>query len=74
MDRAAGPLGGRAILKCRAMGIPNVEFSWSIEGDGQIIARNSSKYKFYDYQIDYSSFQVNYFIIIYLFIYNFRVV
>lgn len=57
-DRAAGPLGGRAVLKCRATGVPNVEFSWGIEGDGQMIARNTSKYKFFDYQIDHSTFQV----------------
>ncbi|KAI1725907.1 immunoglobulin domain-containing protein [Ditylenchus destructor] len=56
-DRAAGPIGGKATLRCRAVAVPNAEFSWAIEGNGMMISQNTSKYKFFDTQLDHSTFQ-----------------
>uniref|UniRef100_A0A915DCH9 Nephrin n=1 Tax=Ditylenchus dipsaci TaxID=166011 RepID=A0A915DCH9_9BILA len=56
-DRAAGPIGGKATLRCRAVAVPNAEFTWGIEGDGQMINHNTSKYKFFDTQLDHFTFQ-----------------
>uniref|UniRef100_A0A914CKH7 Nephrin n=1 Tax=Acrobeloides nanus TaxID=290746 RepID=A0A914CKH7_9BILA len=56
-DRAAGPLGGRARLRCRASAVPGVNFQWSLEGQPAYIQHNSSKYLFHDRQLDHSTFE-----------------
>ncbi|KAF7634557.1 hypothetical protein Mgra_00006005 [Meloidogyne graminicola] len=56
-NRAAGPIGGKATLRCRANAVPNAEFNWSIEGEGHMIHHNTTKYRFFDTQMDYTTFQ-----------------
>uniref|UniRef100_A0A914IG31 Nephrin n=1 Tax=Globodera rostochiensis TaxID=31243 RepID=A0A914IG31_GLORO len=56
--RAAGPIGGKAILRCRATAVPNAEFTWGIEGEGNMIVHyNTTKYRFFDTQLDHTTFQ-----------------
>ncbi|VDM39960.1 unnamed protein product [Toxocara canis] len=55
--RAAGPLGGRARLRCRAHAVPDATFHWSIQGDSGTIRYNSTKYSFYEVQLDHSTFE-----------------
>ncbi|KAL3119596.1 hypothetical protein niasHT_010182 [Heterodera trifolii] len=57
-SRAAGPIGGKAVLRCRATAVPNAEFTWGIEGEGNMIVHyNTTKYRFFDTQLDYTTFQ-----------------
>ena len=46
----------------RAVAVPNAEFSWAIDGNGMMISQNTSKYKFFDTQLDHSTFQVSVYI------------
>uniref|UniRef100_A0A1I8BQD4 Nephrin n=1 Tax=Meloidogyne hapla TaxID=6305 RepID=A0A1I8BQD4_MELHA len=56
-NRAAGPIGGKATLRCRASAVPNAEFTWGIEGEGHMIHHNTTKYRFFDTQLDHTTFQ-----------------
>ncbi|CAK5089278.1 unnamed protein product [Meloidogyne enterolobii] len=56
-NRAAGPLGGKATLRCRASAVPNAEFNWGIEDEGHMIHHNTTKYRFFDTQLDHTTFQ-----------------
>jgi len=77
-NRAAGPLGGKATLRynkinyvfifkkfssCRASAVPNAEFNWGIEDEGHMIHHNTTKYRFFDTQLDHTTFQVFSFLI-----------
>uniref|UniRef100_A0A915BAH0 Nephrin n=1 Tax=Parascaris univalens TaxID=6257 RepID=A0A915BAH0_PARUN len=55
--RAAGPLGGRARLRCRAHAVPDATFHWSIQSDSGPIRYNNTKYSFYEVQLDHSTFE-----------------
>ncbi|VDK46800.1 unnamed protein product [Anisakis simplex] len=55
--RAAGPLGGRARLRCRAHAVPDATFHWSIQGNSGTIRYNNTKYSFYETQLDHSTFE-----------------
>lgn len=57
--RAAGPLGGRARLRCRAHAVPDATFHWSIQSDSGPIRYNNTKYSFYEVQLDHSTFEVD---------------
>ncbi|EFO27330.2 immunoglobulin I-set domain-containing protein [Loa loa] len=55
--RAAGPLGGRVQLRCRANAVPDAHFQWIVPGQLSPIRRNSSKYSFTTLQLNYSTFE-----------------
>lgn len=60
--RAAGPLGGRVQLRCRAHAVPDAHFQWTVQNQSSPIRRNSSKYSFTTRQLDYSTFEVRIFL------------
>ncbi|VDK65575.1 unnamed protein product [Onchocerca ochengi] len=55
--RAAGPLGGRVQLRCRAHAVPDAHFQWIVQGQSSLVRRNSSKYSFTVLQLNYSTFE-----------------
>ncbi|KAL3982160.1 Immunoglobulin domain family protein [Acanthocheilonema viteae] len=55
--RAAGPLGGRVQLRCRADAVPDAHFQWIVQGQSSPVRRNSSKYSFTTLQLNYSTFE-----------------
>ncbi|KAI6215486.1 Immunoglobulin domain protein [Aphelenchoides besseyi] len=55
-DRAAGPLKGRARLRCVAHAVPVTAFYWSYES-GTEIKHNSSKYQVIERQLDQTTFE-----------------
>nr|CDQ00974.1 BMA-SYG-2, isoform f [Brugia malayi] len=55
--RAAGPLGGRVQLCCRAHAVPDAHFQWIVQGQSSPVRRNSSKYSFTTLQLNYSTFE-----------------
>uniref|UniRef100_A0A915Q552 Uncharacterized protein n=1 Tax=Setaria digitata TaxID=48799 RepID=A0A915Q552_9BILA len=55
--RAAGPLGGRVKLHCRAHAVPDAHFQWIVQGQSNPIRRNSSKYTFTTLHLNYSTFE-----------------
>ncbi|CAJ0609996.1 unnamed protein product [Cylicocyclus nassatus] len=57
LSRAAGPLGGRARVRCRAHAVPDADFVW--DRAGEIIQGNNTKYGMSTIQLDYSTFESN---------------
>lgn len=57
--RAAGPLGGRVQLRCRAHAVPDAHFQWIVQGQSSPVRRNSSKYSFTTLQLNHSTFEVS---------------
>ncbi|KAI6240070.1 Immunoglobulin domain protein [Aphelenchoides fujianensis] len=55
-DRAAGPLKGRARLRCVAHAVPITAFYWTYES-GTEIKHNSSKYQITERQLDQTTFE-----------------
>ncbi|CAG9541092.1 unnamed protein product [Cercopithifilaria johnstoni] len=55
--RAAGPLGGRVQLRCRAHAVPDAHFQWIVQGQSSPVRRNSTKYSFKTLQLNYSTFE-----------------
>uniref|UniRef100_A0A0N5C919 Nephrin n=1 Tax=Strongyloides papillosus TaxID=174720 RepID=A0A0N5C919_STREA len=60
--RAAGDIGSTASIKCKATAVPFAYFKWIIEGDKRPVNDNSTKYAFYDRQLDYTTFESNLYI------------
>lgn len=55
-DRAAGPIKGRARLRCVANAVPVVAFYWNYE-TGTEIRHNSSKFQVTERQLDQTTFE-----------------
>lgn len=60
--RAAADIGTTAYIKCKATAVPFAYFKWIIEGNKRPINDNSTKYSFYDRQLDYTTFESNLYI------------
>ncbi|GMT07351.1 hypothetical protein PENTCL1PPCAC_29525, partial [Pristionchus entomophagus] len=55
LARGAGPLGGKARIRCRVHSVPDAEFAW-YRGT-ELIKGNSSKFSMATHQLDYSTFE-----------------
>ncbi|KAF8355450.1 syg-2 [Pristionchus pacificus] len=55
LARGAGPLGGKARLRCRVHSVPDAEFAW-YRGT-ELIKGNTSKFSMASHQLDYSTFE-----------------
>uniref|UniRef100_A0A0N4ZBA7 Nephrin n=1 Tax=Parastrongyloides trichosuri TaxID=131310 RepID=A0A0N4ZBA7_PARTI len=55
--RAAADVGSTAHIKCKTTAVPFAYFKWNIEGDRRPINDNSTKYSFYDRQVDFVTFE-----------------
>lgn len=60
LARGAGPLGGKAKLRCRVHSVPDAEFAW-YRGT-ELIKGNTSKFSMATHQLDYSTFEVTFLI------------
>lgn len=57
-DRAAGKIGSPLVLRCRASGVPEVDFFWTRMGGKSQRLENGTGYLITSQQVDHSTFEV----------------